>query len=201
MMSPIISSGRLPGSRHLALSAGCRALIAAALVVGCARSIRPTKTDGGLVLNGEPIHPMSVAPLLSDLANEDARIAAVDLEGSSRTGSHRLAPSVCGGTVAAPDGLGGYIAYQHLGATPKGLHVLVTSVSGGGSGVFRNVIWVRLQHDQVQKEGVSRPRTMLVLVGSFALGDRDDGSVKLEGTRLIVGRSRYRDSAQVIGLE
>jgi hypothetical protein len=152
------------------------------------------------VLDGRAIHPMSVQRLVGNLADEQPVIAGVDLEGSAQNKSNRAKMSVENGTVTAPDG-GGFVAYRHVGTTPGGLHVLVVMVNGGGSGVFEDALWVKIIRDQVSEDGKQRDRTMLVRVGQFTLGDRDDGEVKLEGTKLLIGRSRYRKKDTVIQLE
>ena len=174
-------------------------IVAASLTRGAAAANKPDPI--GFALNNKPIHPLSVAPLLEDLGSHDARIAAVDLEGSGASGSHQVKMTVRGDFVSSSDGSGGWVAYRHLGTTPDGLHVLVTQVNGGGSGVFEDVVWVRLMKDQVWEDGKKRDRTMLLRVGSFTLGDRDDGDVKLDGAKLFVGKSRYRQKDTTIPLD
>lgn len=161
----------------------------------------PQQAEDRFLLGGKPIHPLSVAPLIEDLGGHGPRIAAVDLEGSRASGSHSPKVTVRGETVSSLDGEGGWVAYRHVGTTPNGLHVLRIEISGGGSGIFGNVAWVRLARDQVWEDGKKRGRTTLVLVGEFTLGDRDNGEVRLDGAKLFVGRSRYRDEDVTIPLE
>jgi hypothetical protein len=166
---------------------------------GCQPSSQPA--HGSFVLDGKPIHPLSLAPILGDLASEQPVLAAVDLEGSRQSGSHQSKISVRDGTVTAHDHNGGWVAYRHFGTTPSGNHVLITMVSGGGSGVFEDVVWLKLVRDQVSEDGKKRNRTMLVKIGSFTLGDRDDGEVTLDGKKLLIRKSRYREQDTMITLE
>lgn len=159
------------------------------------------RADGGFEHNGQPIHPMSVAPLLGDLASEQPLVAAVDLERSRQSKSHRAEVTVRGDTVRAEDGDGGYVAYRHVGTTPGGLQVLVVSQGGGGTGVFKDVLWVRLVKDEVSEDGKKRNRTLVLKCGGFVLGDRDDGLVRLDGAKLFIGNSKYRDHETSITLE
>src|SRR4051812_30183192 len=82
------------------------------------------RAKAAFFLKGKPIHPMSVAPLVGDLANEQPVIAAVDLEGSAAKSSNRAAPEVHKGTIMARDDQSGFVAYRHLGATANGLYVI-----------------------------------------------------------------------------
>lgn len=189
-----------PPSRGAALVATAFfAVLTASFIIGAGASSKPA--DSGLVFDRKPIHPLSVSPLFGDLASEEPVIAAVDLEGSTRSGSHQAKVTVREGTVRADDRDGGWVAYRHVGTTPSGLHVLVVAVNGGGSGVFKEAMWVRLVRDRVWEDGKKRDRNMLVKIGSLPLGDRDDGEVRLAGEKLFVGKSRYRAKDTLIPLE
>jgi hypothetical protein len=174
-------------------------IAAAATAVGAASSTQPA-SQPSFPLGARAIHPMSVAPLVGDLADEQPIIGAVDLEGSARTKRNGAAVTEDGGVVRATDG-DGYVAYRYVGTTPKGLHVLVVTVNGGGSGAFMDALWVKLVRDRVWENGSERDRTMIVRVGQFALGDRDDGLVSLEAATLRIGKSRYREQDTSILLE
>ena len=42
---------------------------------------------------------------------------------------------------------------------------------------------------------------MLMKVGSITLGERDNGDVKMDGGKLVIGKCRYRDDDRIIVLE
>lgn len=138
---------------------------------------------------------------MGDLADARPSVAAIDLQASLRSKSAQTKVIEEGETVSASDGDNGRVAYRYVGVTPSGTHVLVVMVNGGGSGVFEDVLWVRFVRDAVNEDGQKRERTMLVKVGTFTLGDRDDGRVALDGTKLLIGRSRHRDADRTIPLE
>jgi hypothetical protein len=158
------------------------------------------KPQQGFTFDGQPIHPMSVQPLIGDLADEQPAIAAVDLDGSAKNKSNRSEAKAEGGTVTAQNG-NGFVAYRHIGTTPGGLGVLVVMVNGCGSGVFEDALWVKIVRDRVWEDGKQRNRTMMLKVGAFTLGDRDNGQVKLLGDKLFIGKSRYREKDTTIALE
>lgn len=173
-------------------------LLPLVLLAGC--GVPTAKVQNSFTFGGRPIHPMSVEPLVGDLANEQPIIAAVDLEGSAQNASNRAAIKAEAGRITARDG-DGFVEYRHIGTTRNGLHILVVMVDGGGSGVFEDVLWVKLVRDTVWEDGKKRDRTMLVRMGQFPLGDRDDGVVILNGAKLSIGKSRYRENDTIITLE
>ena len=178
-------------------------LVLLALGISCVRVTRtaPATASSAFASGNVAVHPMSVAPLVGDLADEQPSIAAVDLEGSASNKSTRPSVTRNGGTVQANNGSGGFVAYRVVGTTPGGLYVLVVMVNGGGSGVFEDVLWVKLVREQVREDGKRRERTSLVKVGQMTLGNRDDGTVRLDGARLSISKSRYRDHDMVIDLD
>jgi hypothetical protein len=178
----------------------CRALLMLALVVLLVEAEPANIRQSDFVFDGRPIHPLSVQPLVGDLADEQPMIAAVDLDGSAKNSSNEAKVTTDNGMVRSRDG-DGFVAYRQIGTTPSGLHVLIVMVNGGGSGVFEDVLWVKLVRDTVWENGQKRDRTALVRLGQFPLGDRDDGEVKLEGSTLLVGKSRYRQRDEIIPLE
>jgi hypothetical protein len=167
---------------------------------GAAATTQP-KIQTPFLLDGKLIHPLLLVPLLDDLAGERPVVVAVDVEASLQSGSLQGKVKKKDGTVSADDPNGGSMAYRYIGTTPGGVHVLVTMINWGGSGFFESAIWVKLVHDQVSEEGKKRDRTTLVKVGSFTLGDRDDGEVKLDGSTLHIGKSKYREQATTLSLE
>jgi hypothetical protein len=73
-------------------------------------------------------------------------------------------------------------AYRHLGVSPGGTHVLHTLSSGGGTGIFEDLLLVRFHKDRVRHDSEQRDRLLMTRVGNFILGDRDDGDIRFEAT-------------------
>jgi hypothetical protein len=129
-------------------------------------------------------------------------VAAVDLEGFEKSEEgHSPVSQETGGFLNCKDEEGdGFFRYRHIGMTPGGIHVLETWERAEGSGVFQDILLVRIESDNVIEEGRARTRTVMRSVGRFTLGDRDDGSIHLEGDRLMIGKSRYRNADTVLSL-
>ena len=91
-------------------------------------------------------------------------------------------------------------AYRYLGSTQSGLDVLHQKYSGGGSGVFNSLVFVRTEADY----GVEYPllrdidrsrsavgpefrhREVIRMVGKIPLGDRWHGTVEVAGDDVVV---------------
>ena len=72
-------------------------------------------------------------------------------------------------------------AYQYLGLSFSGVHLLKTWSCGGGSGVFCNIMLVTLSKDSALESESGKytkvDRFVIKLVGSIPLGDRYEGEV------------------------
>ena len=100
-----------------------------------------------------------------------------------------------------------FYAYRYLGSTRNGLDVLHARHSGGGSGVFNRVVFVRTEADQGveypllrnvdSRREAARPelreRELVRIVGKIPLGDRWLGTIEVVGDDVVV---RGRDLAE-----
>lgn len=159
----------------------------------------------GFTYADRPIHPAAVMELSGVLADPLPTIAAIDLEGFTRSNA------VSGSVVSEEDGTvwlhdeercgTGCFGYTTLGCSPTGTWVLWTVSNGGGTGYFENLLFVRLEKDVVTTNTGRRDRIVLRSVGEYGLGDRDDGGVRFEGTQVFIGKSRYRDADVVLTID
>lgn len=163
-----------------------------------------TPVHGVFQIEGRAVPPEAVALLMTNLSETIPSIAAVDLEGFIK--NHGGACTVSEGTVHSdlPDfygSWGGYVEYRDLGTSPSGTHVLEVSQCGGGSGVFQDLVFVRIEIESTCEQGYPRQRHVLRYLGSFVLGDRDDGIVHFDGHYVVIGPSRYRTDKTTLTIE
>lgn len=85
--------------------------------------------------------------------------------------------------------------YQYVGRTKDGVDVLYTSDSGGGSGVFKNLMLVMIESDKGvvfnEEESLitsTKERVVIRKLGKVSLGDRWAGELTIEGNELIIGK-------------
>ena len=148
------------------------------------------EADRSFTFRGEPINPVMLNDLLPWLSDALPGPAAVDIAGGGNRYSAEIkAPGK--GVVRATwkDGEGEQsFEYRHLGVLANGMHVLRTEASAGGSGVFTNLLLVRFLVDAEYTDGGTlRSRVIMLRTGSFTLGDRYDGSIKVEPNRISIG--------------
>lgn len=184
------AAARIAASAALLVLAGCRGpATRKPLATENEHSFSPFSA------RGLPIHPRVVLQLMPDLMGEETTVTAIDLDAKHAeflSDSNVTIGPDCVVSASLPHH--GLFSYRELGITGDGVHVLMTSFSGGGSGLYRRILCVRLVHDVVSDDRKCRERTMLLKVATVVLGDRDDGVVRLHRSALFIGRSRYRDA-------
>ena len=91
-------------------------------------------------------------------------------------------------------------AYRYLGSTQGGLDVLHARYSGGGSGVFNRLVFVKIEADYGVEYPLLRdtdsspnsagpefrPRELIRMIGKISLGDRWLGTVEVVGDDVVV---------------
>lgn len=149
---------------------------------------------------GRPVHPKLVEEFESWLSDDRSPITlAVDVAAAQGTDEYEEPfEARPGGLVRYRSGDGWY-GYEVLGRLRDGIYVLRTAASGGGSGVFLNLLFLRLDVDRaVRPDGSRYERTVLSVAGRHVLGDRDDAEIRIEVDRVVVGSSPYRLLPEVL---
>ena len=147
-----------------------------------------------------PIHPGILNTLSTSLADSGDIIIAINLTnavGSNQYCCEEFTTELNDGRVSVridyPDGNGFYI-YSYLGATDNGAMVIKTWSNGGGSGVFSNLLIVKVKKrlganfDLFNSEGLFFDKQQVVLekLLSIALGDRTETSISINGNSVTV---------------
>lgn len=82
---------------------------------------------------------------------------------------------------------GPYFFYKWLGKLTNDIHVLEVGESGGGSGVFGDLFFVRFDKGEgLTSEGLKYSRLLMTIVRHYSLGDRYEGKIELRGEKVIV---------------
>lgn len=152
----------------------------------------------GLLWRGRPVHPGCVRELNTELADSQPVVAAVDLEGCGRSNRYATPYETEGGALRVRDsgeGSRGYFQYEYLGVLSTGVHVVRVVESGGGSGAFQGLLFLRIDKTAVLEDGRERTREILVLRGSESLGDRDKADVELSGDSVKIRRREFRGAS------
>jgi hypothetical protein len=150
---------------------------------------------GAFEYQGLPIHPKLVEEFEGSLADAGpAPTVTVDVAAAFDTNEYAEAVDRTATGLVKYASPPGWYGYAHLGTLDDGTHVLRTASNGGGSGVFTNLMFVRLDSPSSATDptGSRFTRVLMHHLGSFPLGDRDDGVVRVEADHVIVGASRYR---------
>ena len=173
------------------------------------------------------VHPKIIGDLVGNLSDAGDQVVAINLLDSQDSDRYfgdifvtpqadPLVPSwpwvyTLDGEPNGDEELGNYwgrelYAYRYLGSTQSGLDVLHQKYSGGGSGVFNRLVFVRIEADygveypllrdiDSRRSAVGprfRHRELIRMIGRIPLGDRWHGTVEVAGDDVVVrGRDLY----------
>lgn len=84
------------------------------------------------------------------------------------------------------------VGYRYIGRSEDGVHVLHTVTSGGGSGSFHTLLFIRF----INEPGITgeqgqidiRDRLIMKSHGTISLGDRYQGEISIKGSTLRIGK-------------
>jgi hypothetical protein len=145
-----------------------------------------------LTFGAQPIHPRLVQQLLGGLADAHPVTMAVDVAAAAKSGDFLDEDVKSEGRgifyETGKDAEWQRFEYRKLGTLANGTVVILTLDSGGGSGIFENLLFLKFE---VGAPGVGEKYPQLVMrsVGQFPLGDRDERAVKVRKNRVIVAAS------------
>ena len=175
---------------------GCLSLLSQSLAGS------PENPDQEFRFHGKPIHPLLIKqfePWISDARppiTVEVNLTAAWDSNEYATGFKTDSNGIV--SVSLPEGAS--YAYRHLGRLRDGTHVLRTFDSGGGSGVFEAILFVRFRTSLAYlADGVKQgEQIFLGVVRRYPLGDRDGAEVVVKPDHVIVGKSRYRAEPVVL---
>ena len=155
---------------------------------------------------GIPVHPFLVKEFETWMSDNCSPVTvSVDVIAASKARNEYSTSSVTvnGSQVKATDADDtGYYQYERLGILADGTQVLEVADSGGGSGVFKKLLFVRFSTDKAYDlNGKVYERLLMTVVREFPLGDRDDGNIEVGDDGVIVSSSKYREKPTVLTFE
>lgn len=148
--------------------------------------------------DGAPINPRAVQELLTWLSDGGPGPVAVDLA-SQRSNRYfgKFAREKDGRVTidrkttdltAKPDENKGSFSYERLGTLVNGIHVLETWDREGGTGVFMDLLLVKIAVDfEYDDNGARQDRVVMTRFGEITLGDRYSGVVTVKGDTIEIG--------------
>jgi len=206
VVATLVACAPVPTAAVVALPASVVPACAAAETAAGAPREEPLQIKDGIpYFQGKVLHPGALRELGASLADARPIDVAVDLEGVQASNRYYRPAVVREHFVDFNDddllGKGGSFTYVFLGVTPGRTYAFETYDSGGGSGIFMNVLLVRIERDTARVDDKMEPRWVMKRVGIVALGDRADGKVTLAGSSLTLGASRYQPAERVIKID
>lgn len=189
------------------------------LLTGRGTVMAGESSDTRYFFDKEPyIHPKIIEDLSTWISDGGEQVVAINLPGSMGTNRYSGVVKTKSGKNASlvyyeqtdecekeacPFGPA-LFGYRLAGKTSSGVYVLVTQSSGGGSGIFKSLLFVTLQDDTGLSldEGnmelhFTRQRRIIRRLAEMPLGDRYAGEITVKGNSVRIGKDRNPLSAGV----
>ena len=139
----------------------------------------------------KPINPRALQDLLPLLSDSLPGPVSLDVEGTDSNRYFADSVTTENGVVTASwteEKETQYFSYKHLGVLANGDHVLETWARGGGTLVSSDLLLVRFVTDsEYTDNGAARERLLMTRTGAFGLGDRYNGTIKVQPKEITIG--------------
>jgi hypothetical protein len=149
--------------------------------------------------NGKPIHPFLVQELSNWISdNRPPMITTVDVAAAFNSNKYQqsIIKKQDGWWHAEKEELDQGIRlyesfdYRWLGTMKDSIHVLETGSSGGGSGFFMDLMFVKFSEGEIVWESKKTKQLLMTIVGTYSLGDRYEGDIKVFPDKVIISASK-----------
>ncbi|MFH1655781.1 MAG: hypothetical protein ABH954_04135 [Candidatus Omnitrophota bacterium] len=168
--------------------------------------VSPLFADGQLdeanskfTYKGKPIHPFLVREFSNWLSdNRPPMITTVDITAAFDTNKYQQSTIEKRGDwwFAVEQGMDGDVPfyesfdYRWLGTMANGIQVLETGASGGGSGFFMDLMFIKFSEGEIVWENKKEKQLLMSIVGIYSLGDRYDGDIKVYSDKVFIPASK-----------
>lgn len=136
-------------------------------------------------INSEFINPKIVEDLegwISDTGDQIVSINISDSNSSNRYFGEISIEETTKYPIVKNKNDSAYFAYQYVGCSLSGIHIVQTWDSGGGSGIFCGIIFLILSNDKTlsfeEKSLIKKDRYIIKKIGAVPLGDRYNGQIR-----------------------
>jgi len=182
-------------------------LIVAAILI-CAIGVLATSSIATMQLNeanakftykGKPIHPFLVGKFYNWMSDKRPPIVTtVDVASSFDTNEYQLSTIEKRGNwwfSEKKEGLKDItlyeaFGYRWLGRLANGCHVIEMFENGGGSGAFTDLLLIKFSEGTIMRDDKKDKQLLMTVVGTYTLGDRYDGDIKVYPDKVIIPPSK-----------
>jgi len=157
-----------------------------------------SEANAKFTYKGKPIHPFLVGRFSNFLSdNRPPMVTTVDVSAAFDTNEYQQSEIKKRDDwwfVERIDKYGNIPLYESFdyhwfGKLADGTHVLETGSSGGGSGFFMDLMFIRFSEGEIFWEGKKKKQLLMSIVGSHTLGDRYNGDIKVYPDKVLIPAS------------
>jgi hypothetical protein len=168
------------------------------------------------VVYGEAINPKIIEELNGLISDSHSQVISIDLLNSQNSNrffnadpisieKHGQFYKVTKKSTPVKDDAASTFSYAVEGHTKNGIYIIKTVESGGGSGVFPTLLFLKLREDKsldvgklklnknIQHIKRTEKRLLLDIIGSLALGDRSQSTISIKENSLFIEKENHLD--------
>lgn len=173
-------------------------LVFVLFVTPCLASQQLDEVSANFTYNGKPIHPFVVKEFSNWLSDSrPPMITTVDVAAAFDTNKYQdsklekrdnwwfAESEEMDGDVRLYESFG----YHWIGRLTNGVHILETGSSGGGSGFFMDLMFIKFTEGEIFWENKKEKQLLMTIVGTYSLGDRYEGDIKINGDKVFIPAS------------
>jgi len=173
-------------------------LVITLLSVPAMASPQLDEANAKFTYSGKPIHPFVVKEFSNWMSdNRPPMITTVDVAAAFDTNKYQdseiekrdkwlfAKSEEIDGDIRLYESFG----YHWIGRLANGVHILETGSSGGGSGFFMDLMFVKFSEGEIFWENKKEKQVLMTIVGTYSLGDRYEGEIKINGNKVFIPAS------------
>ena len=157
------------------------------------------EADSHFTYKGKPIHPFLVKEFSNWISdNRPPVVTTIDVATAFDTNEYQQDTIEKRGDwwfAKAEEKDGDVVLYEEfgyrwLGKLGNGVHVLETGAGGGGSGFFEDLMFIKFSEGEILWEGKKEKQLLMTITGSYSLGDRYEGKIKVYPGKVVIPASK-----------
>ncbi len=151
--------------------------------------------------DGRPINPRIIEAFTPWLSDYQASTLSIDVKAASGSNQYAFEFTDSNNLVRYVGQDNSSFSYRHLGQLTSGVHVVKTFKSGGGVGLFQDVLFFRFSNETIDIDGRIKNQLVLHLIKSYCLGDRTQVDIEVRENSVRIDAPCGKDESVTVNFK
>lgn len=174
-------------------------LLLTVIVTPCMAGMSLDEANAKFTYKNKPIHPFLLGEFLGWLSDDrPPMVTTVDVAAAFDTNRYPIGEvkwQYGQWMVDREEGEGDFkthesYGYNWLGKMANNVHVVEIGESGGGSGYFMDLLFVKFSEGDMVWQDKKEKQLLMSIVGTYRLGDRYEGEIKVYPDKVFIPASK-----------